>query len=353
MKTNRKLSLALLSGLTALLLFAPASFAASPPQPSPPGTTPLNLTLSGVITNAGSQHYHVQGGQLVYGLLEGIPLAPTSQVNFNVDAQVNGLATSGHATLQVSSGPGPKNQNLTADIKITGEIAAGQFPLFCAGSSCTSQIPFFFTGVANVHFQGGGHPAAPQQIPIAIESAYWNPFGGPILITSLDSPTSPSILLVVTYRSATIDWSQVQLQGTVSGTFGSNTESGYYTTVTNSHEDLFAGTERDSGQMIFAGMTDSQLNGQGRLNGNTVIPAITPSNSFDCAVPNPIFYVPGLPDGVCTSTGASSSGTFHMDMGHGDRIDGSYATVWLGPALNLSGPSLVTATTVTAQVTQH
>ena len=326
MKTKKSISLALLSTATALVLLTPGVFAASP--------QPLNMNISGMIVNAGSQQYSIAGSHLVFGTYDGVPLS--GPVNYRVDAKVSGLTTSGEASIFLGEG----SQSMKVSVQITGEIPAAVFPLTAsfsncvpAVSACTSEIPLLFTGVATISGHGD---SSPTTLPVAIESAYWNPFGGPILITSLDSQTQPTLRLVVTYNMATIDWSQVMLEGAVSGTLGSAAITGGYATVTNSHENLVAGTEQDSGQIFLAGMSVPPLNAAGKLSGTTTF---TLAGSFDCSS---LF---GLPEGTCTATGASSSGHFQMTDAAGGKIVGSYSTTW-------SVPSLFTATTAIAQVTK-
>ncbi|MDG6951768.1 MAG: hypothetical protein JRN12_08025 [Nitrososphaerota archaeon] len=322
MKTKKSISLALLSTATALVLLTPGVFAASP--------QPLNMSISGMITNAGSQHYSIAGSHLVYGSYDGVPLS--GPVNYRVDATVSGLNTSGKASISLGEG----SQSMKVSVQINGEIPAAVFPLTqslsnCI-SNCNSEIPLLFTGLATISGHGD---SSPTTLPVAIESAYWNPFGGPILITSL-SQTNPTLLLVVTYNMATIDWSQVVLEGAVSGTLGSAAITGGYATVTNSHENLVAGTEQDSGQIFLTEMSASSLNAAGKLSGTTTF---TLAGSFDCSS---LF---GLPEGTCTATGASSSGNFQMTDATGGKIVGSYSTQW-------SVPSLFTTTTAIAQVTK-
>lgn len=322
MKTKKSISLALLSTATALVLLTPGVFAASP--------QPLNMSISGMITNAGSQQYSIAGSHLVYGTYGGAPLS--GPVNYRVDATVSGLTTSGEASIFLGEG----SQSMKVSVQITGEVPAAVFPLTPTLSSCvsacTSEIPLLFTGVATISGHGD---SSPTYLPVAIESAYWNPFGGPILITSLDSQTQPTLFLIVTYNMAMIDWSQVMLEGAVYGTLGSAAITGGYATVTNSHENLVAGTEQDSGQIFLTGMSASSLNAAGKLSGTTTF---TLAGSSDCSS---LF---GLPEGTCTATGASSSGHFQMTDAAGGRIVGSYSTIW-------SVPSLFTTTTALAQVT--
>ncbi len=324
MKTKKSLSIALLSTVTALFILSPGVLAASPQA--------LNMNISGIITGAGTQQYAITGSHLVTGEYNGQPI--TGPISYHVDATVSGLTTTGSAAISAGTG----SQGIKVSIQISSEIPAAVFPLNpdlsnCA-TGCTSEIPLLFTGVATITTHGS---STPNVLPVAIESAYWNPFGGPIMITSLENPTNPALLLIVTYNMATIDWSNVQLQGVVSGTFGGNQIAGGYMTVTNSHENLVAGTEQDNGQIFLAQMSDSSLNAAGTLSGTTSFNLV---NSFDCSS---LF---GLPPGTCTATGASSSGHFSMTTSSGSKIVGSFSTTW-------SVPSLYTTTTALARVTNQ
>jgi hypothetical protein len=320
----------LVAGLLCLVLIASPAFASSGGTKQ---SQSLSLTLEGMITNAGSQSYEIGGGQLVGGSLFGQALAP-SEMSFSLDASVHGpQAASGWGSIQLGT-------SFSARVTITGVIAAAVFPLSPTDYSncnpkkqtCNSEIPLFFTGMATITKGGNGL----YQIPIAIESPYWNPFGGPIVITSLDSITDPSISLVVSYTSATIYWSGVQIQGVISGSLGGGSVSGSFSQTINSWENLVSATESDFGSIAFVGMSNPSLNAYGGFVGHTTFSL---ANSYDCASEF------GLPEGTCTATGATSDGSFWM-IGRGSLISGTYHTVW-------SVPSLFTTTTVMAAVTKY
>jgi len=348
------------AGVLCLLLIATPAFASSGNVKQ---SQSLSLTLQGMITNAGTQHYEFSGGELVQGILFGHTIS-SGHVSFNLDATVRGpQAASGSGTLQVSPANGHGGDEghtggqadanngaysggagFSAKVTITGAIPAAIFPISLSSEKtysncdpqtqkCNSEIPLFFTGIATFGSSGDN---GQYKIPIAIESPYWNPFGGPILITSLDSTTSPSIFLVVSYTSATIDWFGVQLQGEISGNFGTETVTGLYGQGVSSHEDLIYAKESDLGSIAFTGMSDAILNAMGGFLGHTTFSL---AGSFDCA---PEF---GLPEGTCTATGATSDGTFGM-IGKQGTLVGRYHTDW-------SVPSLFTLTTVIGAVIQH
>ena len=337
--------LMLAAGVMLLLLFgASPAFASSPQGISAGGkhSVPLSLTLQGLITNAGSQAYSFGGGSVVKGSVFSTNISP-GPVDFNVYATVHGLVVSGKGFLHLSSqgdqgkkgGHSDDNRgtSLSAQIQITGAVPAAYFPLNCDPTTpqCSSEIPLMFTGVAMI--ESGGQDKV-QQIPIAIESPYWNPFGGPIVITSLDTP--PTIFLVVSYHTASIQWSGVQLYGVITGTFGTETVSGSYGQGVNSQENLVSGTEFDSGTIAFADMSDPVLNAHGFFVGHTTVSL---AGKEDCSGGF-------LPKGTCWATGATSDGLFSMIGSQVVFVSGTYHTVW-------SVPSLFTQTIVLGAVIQR
>ena len=322
-----------LASLLCLILCAAPAVGASPSssQGAHGGSVPLNLELTGLITDAGDQQYGLSGGQLVSGVVNGQPLSP-GPMSFNLNAQVHGLTVGGRGSLDL--------RGFSAWITIDGAIPAAIFPLSSTGANCdpttgtcNSEIPLLFTGTAFINTGSGD----PLQAPIGIESAYWDPLGGPIVITSLDQ-SGFTFTLVVTYSTATITWTGVQLQGAFQGTLGSEPVSGLYGQVTFSQENLLKGTESDFGSIVFTGATDPSLDARGFFFGHT---AFTAAGGMDCSMPP--FDFP-LPEGTCLATGATSDGSFFMAGSQGTFIRGTYETIW-------SVPSLFTQTTVIASVT--
>jgi hypothetical protein len=151
------------------------------------------------------------------------------------------------------------------------------------------------------------------------ESAYLNPFGGPILMMSLDGMTS----IVSTYSQASIVWKGIQLGGFVTGTLDNQPVGGGFAMTVNAHEDLLAGTESEEGSISLVGMNPSSLNANGHFEGQSTIPAGSP-----CGAP--------FPDGTCQVTGLNSQGSFSMHSSGGD-IDGSYSITWNAPAFSFAG----------------
>lgn len=350
--------------LLCLLFSAGPAFAASPHGQHDGNSQPLTLGLGGLVTNAGTQHYELSGGKLVSGSFMGNPLS-AGHLGFSLDATVQGFSISGEGSLKLSTGSGENghhdghdgsnlnngnnggdenngNGGISLQISITGAVPAAIFPLTSTGNcvissgTCNSEIPLLFTGVATFDSGNGG---APGPLPIGIESAYWSPFHGPIVITSLDDPINPTLFLVVTYDEATIHWSGVQLQGEILGTFGTESVSGGFVQTTDSFENLVTGHEFDRGTIAFA-MSDPALTSQGFFIGHS---SFDLTNSFDCT--QPPLSLP-LPPGTCTATGLTSDGFFHMENSQDATISGSYHTVWTVPALS-------TTTTVSASVCQH
>jgi len=322
-----------LAGLLCLVLLASPAVGASSKfsQPGRDQSTPLTLGLSGLITNAGDQHYKLAGGQLVGGVVNGQPVSP-GDISFKLDAYVHGLAVNGKGSLYLSGG-------FNARITIDDAIPAAIFPLSptfanCdpTTETCNSEIPLLFTGTATINTGRGDS----VHVPIGIESAYWDPLGGPIVIASLE-PGSFTFSLIVTYNVATITWIGVQLQGGFEGFLGNEPVSGAYGQMTFSQENLLKGTESDFGTITFAEATDPSLDGQGFFFGHTTF---TTEGGEDCTMAP--FNFP-LPEGTCLATGATSDGSFFMSGSQGNFIFGTYETVW-------SVPSLFTETTVIASM---
>jgi len=331
-----KLGRFVFAGLLCLLLFAsPVTLAAtSTAHENQAGPTQLLLGLEGAITGAGNQHYELNGGQLLSGTVDNQPVSP-GKVSFDIDADVIGLTVSGHGTLQLPSG-------FQARITINDAVPAAYFPIGCDPTvmgACDSEIPLVFTGMASVQTGKGD----PMQLPIGIESAYWDPLGLSIVLTSLNT-VGFTFSLVVSYNTATISWTGVQLDGGFAGSLGSEPVEGLYHQVTYSQENLLKGTESDFGSIAFYGASDTTLDGQGFFFGHT---SFTLAEEEPCSAVfptgSPIFDLPPSILSHCIATGATSNGVFFMAGGHGSFIFGTYNTVW-------TVPSIGTATTVIASV---
>jgi hypothetical protein len=246
-------------------------------------------------------------------------------------------------------------------------------------------IPSAFLGSVKVELSGQNENAGenPVTLPISLESPFLNPFGNAIIIASTDSPNS--ILIVTTYQEAKVTYEDAQASsetpgGTLSGTLDQTPVStGSVTLTTRAVEDLFAGTETESGTVTFSGMTPSILDASGRYSGSSIIPGSSTNPcettygfpcTFDCTTFLPLFLgdlsldLSKLPStGACTITGFISSGSFTMSTGDNDQgqgnnqdnhvsIKGNYMTVWDIPSVTfgleipiaMGGGSTITAT---------
>lgn len=330
------------------LLFTPLALADS--------SQPLTLTITGAINSSGTQHYVVnQDGGFLYASLFGSNLEPSSsQIHYSLVADVRGLLVDGHAEIHVTG--------MTTDgtkVKFDGKVAisdmipAEPFPVSCASTACSSAIPSSFLGLVAGTLKSGGSTLK-VSMPISLESPFLNPFGSPIVLAAADS--SDSIVIVTHYDVARVQYSGVQsISYSVSGTLGTSPVSGGSAVLnTRANEDLFAGTESESGTITFADMTPSQLDASGQYSGTSIIPV---APLFDCTAGLPLLMgmpsldVSLLPPALCTLTGFISTGSFTM-VGSHVHIKGSYTTVWDIPAVTFGVviPPPVGGTLVTASV---
>lgn len=350
--------------------------AATPNTSSSSTSQTLNLSLGGVVANAGNQNYLIsQNGPAVAAVIDGVPLSST-HLTYTLNAQQQGLTTSGSATFTLTGQtPTGTTETVTGSIQIGTSIAGAEFPLSCdeAGvcvsctSGCTSEVPYQFIGVGSIQITTGtatssgngfgngngngngygnsngngngngygndndhsysgasNNSPAPVTLGMMLESAYFNPFGGPITIMSTD--TAGSILIVTTYSQATINWSNVVDAGQMGGFLGTTQIVGTFTQVAVEHEDLVRGTATDAGVMTFSGVTDTsgnaipQMDATGGYLGTSTIPT---AGATSCGV------------AYCTETGFQDTGSFMLFGGHGTSsslITGSYSTTWSIPA---------------------
>jgi len=205
-------------------------------------------------------------------------------------------------------------------IKIDAMTPAVFFPLGCTpGVNCTSQIPALFNGTGTMTVTSGGTTTT-LGVSMGFESAYLNPFGGPIIFAS----SAGEIIVIAGYSQARIQWTDVQMGGTAAGTFGNAPVAGAFGMLVNSSEDLKSGTEWDQGAISFFGMSNPALNGAGTFFGFSMIPA---ASAIPC---------PGFPPGTCNVTGLQSNGLFSMTTASGASIVGRYSTSWTVPAVAFS-----------------
>jgi hypothetical protein len=333
----------------ALLCFL---FGASPVFADSPHNN-LSLTLNGAILNSGTESYYHYGGQLVAGSILGYNLdLSKSDLHYWLTASVSGVAVSGHAGFEVDTVGGEgAHYFVTGDAQIGSMVPAEQFPLGCTfGVDCTSAIPGLFLGLATVtitkcddgqsngqgndqsngqgNSQGDGCRVVYQQdLPMQFESAFLNPFGGPILMAS----NGGEVFLIANYSAAKVTWSGIQLGGVINGSLSGNPVSGTFGMKVSAVEDLKAGTEVEAGKIAFFGMSPSSLDAAGGFMSRSTIPPGT-------ACPPSL----GFPPGTCQITGFNTKGEFSMQTQRGGSIEGSFVTIWTAPAVLFT--SSVTAT---------
>jgi hypothetical protein len=298
----------------------------------------LSLNMAGGVVSAGSQTYSISGGHLVSAVVLGQAIENSNaEVDYSVNAVVNGFAVSGSATFDISYiSDGGTHYDVQGVATIVDAVPGIYFPLGCTGVACTSQIPSGFVAVADIkvsscpngnnHGHGHGNDNDGKcttndlpGVPMSFESSYLNPFGGPIFFASMDS----TIAVVATYTTSRVTWTGIQLGGGLTGSLAGSPVSGSFLMTVNAVEDLRAGYELDHGTISFV----------------TNNPAVTASGSFwglsnipkggtDCSLPT-------FP-GTCLITGFSSSGLFSQTNSLGGSIFGRYSTTWTAPAVAFS-----------------
>jgi len=305
------------------------SFAASKQQ-----SLTLNIQNGGII-DAGPQTWTMSGGVLGLASDSATPTlagATWSAVNYSMKADVDGLTSSGtfHLHLVGTTAAG-HNIGVRVNALINSSIPAVCFPSYsltgvCAASD-TSEIPAYFMAFGNLTVRTGHDLSPKYPVALVVEDAALNPFGAPIVISSMDG----SFLVVATYAHAHTTWNGVQTGGTVSGSIGSTAVSGNFVQTIHTEENYVTGTAKDSGKISLIGMTPATLDANGRFSGISTIPT---TGAIDCSPT-------GLP-GTCSETGYVSTGTFSMDP-QGVQLAGYYSVQW--PA-----PSIVFAGNITAKV---
>ena len=313
-------------------------------QPANTSSQQLSLGLQGTISSAGSQAWHVSGGSLAGAQLGQEVVPPGANLRYSMSATVRGLSSSGSFQLSMS-GTTTDGQSVSFNAKgqVVGMIPSICFPSYAspdANGNCqptdTSAIPGFFE-VAVTATETLGTTTTTTPLVLLIEAPIMNPWGAPIVITSTDG----SVNIVATYTVGTITWSNVQLTGTLTGTYNGQSATGSFSQVANAVENLVTGNEYEFGTVALQGMSPSSLDAQGFYTGNSSVPT---AGSYDCSA------LAGLPEGTCTETGLTSTGSFMM-MGqssssswssHGSVISGTYVVNWPAPSVTYSGT--ITAT---------
>jgi len=316
----------------------------------------LTLSFSGILTDIGSQTYRSSGGSLVSASVTAagktISLS-SAHLEYSIDAKVQGNNVAGHATLQLKShgaksgeDTSPSQFSVAGRFDLTGIIPAVGFPitdptnpLACLPNSCTSQIPGFLLGVGDLTLRFGNTRITLPSTPMLFESAYLNPFGGPIFIGTPDG----SISIAAKYSSAISHWANVKTSGTVQA---GTSDQGAFTLVSDLTENLLKGTETDRGKITLFGFASTPaLNSAGEFKGKSVIPT---AGEFDCTSTltgqlNSIGLPLTLPPNTCTATGATSTGGFELSSAQGENeIKGTYVDNWFVPAIGFVGQATAT-----------
>jgi hypothetical protein len=176
------------------------------------------------ISAAGDQRYALaQNGRLVYASIFGVQVDPaSSSLHYSLVAYVHGLSATGQANIHlVASSSDGQKVVLDGTVTIKGMAPAEEFTL--------GAIPSAFLGFLRGTVTTGG--SQPIALGVSLESSFTNPFGGPIVLATLDA--SNSIVLVADYHSATIHYSNVRvLTLSVTGKLGSSSVTAGSATLT-------------------------------------------------------------------------------------------------------------------------
>jgi len=157
----------------------------------------LQVSLVGVIQDVGSYEYSHEANVLIFGSALGQVVTQPAQLSYELKAQVNGLNVQGSASIELhtsDNGGDSRGQafgrelSLHAKVRISGMVAAESFPLGCT-TNCQSAVAGFCTGLAELRM-GEDDKGKVLQVPLLLESAFLNPFGGP---SSSSQPTRREI----------------------------------------------------------------------------------------------------------------------------------------------------------------
>ena len=308
-----------LSGLIILLAGAAPAFAANP-------HSSLSLTMTGMILDSGTQSYYHTGGNLVVAVIGGSELTSASSVlHYALHATVSELTVSGTASFELNAVDAKGSHFVVSgEATIDGMVPAESFPLGCT-TDCTSGIPGVFTGVATLEAQQcqgaeeAGHcvELLQETVPMIFESAFLNPFGGPIFMQSVDN----AVYIESTYSQSRVIWTGIQLGGTILGSLAGSPVAGTFGMIVNATEDLRGGYELDHGTIAFSS-SNPAVTALGTFVGRSTIPAGLPCDPSL-----------GFPPGTCQITGFSSAGVFSQTNALGGSIGGTYTTQWTAPAV--------------------
>jgi hypothetical protein len=312
----------------------------------------LSLGLQGVISSAGDQKWLLSGGNLYGAQFGQEQVPPGANIQYSMRASVDGLSATGKFQLSLTGTTADgRSISFNANGQIVGMIPSICFPSYASpdvNGNCqatdTSAIPGFFVAMVSTS-ETLGSTTTTGQSTLFIETPILNPWGAPIAISSTDG----SINIMVDYQRGTAMWSNVQLTGTVTGTLNGQPASGSFSQMANANENFVTGNEYESGTVALQNMSPSSLNANGYYVGTSTVPT---AGSFDCSA------LAGLPEGTCTETGLSSTGSFTMygssgstsSWMSGNSISGSYSVTWPAPSVTFSGT--ITAT-VSSQQNQY
>lgn len=305
---------------------------------STPQQSQFTLALQGTISSAGNQRWSTSGGDLIVAQLGSETVPPGSTMQYSMTSSVSGLSASGSFQMSIT-GTTTDGQSVsyTASGPIVGMIPSICFPGYdspdangnCPATDSTTIPAFFVAEVSTTETLGSS--TTTNELTMLIEAPIMNPWSSPIVISSTDG----SVSVVTTYSSATATWSDVQLAGTLSGTYNNGqSATGTFSQVANANENFVTGSETEFGSVTMHGMSPAALNSQGVYVGSSTVPT---AGSYDCSA------LVGLPEGTCTETGLVSSGSFAM-LGHHSVITGTYNVNWPAPSVTFSGTITGTVT---------
>src|SRR5579872_7214506 len=191
----------------------------------------ISLSIqNGGIVNAGPQNWRMHGGNLVVASIAALPTVTSwSDLDYSLNASVNGLTSSGTFKLHMTGiTSGGKSINLGIDAAVVSSIPAVCFPSYSVTGMCalhdTSEIPAFFIVAGYLHTSSSNTAdAAKTSVTLMVEVAALNPWGQPIVISSMDPATglpTTDVTIVATYFHARTFWEGVQVAGTLTGTIG-------------------------------------------------------------------------------------------------------------------------------------
>lgn len=341
-----RLAVGIASALVVMLSVAGMGIVTAKPQ------APIVLGLAGAFVNVDSQEYHSAGSNATLVSILGTQL-PRSSYNFSysIDASVQGTAVSGGVRFELHVGESANSSsNSNNSVSVEGQaqlvdmVPAVGFPLtdptnpLACLPSCTSEVPGYFVGVGSVQGNLSGQPVSLQNVLLLVESAYLNPFGGPIFIGTSDG----SVSIATTYDSAISQWSGVTSGGVVLDSSGNLV--GQFGMTSKLTEDLFGGNETDHGQIALSGFVspNAVLNSHGEFHGVSMIPTAIAGSDCTSMANAQLNSIQGfsvvLPAGTCSLTGSNSAGSFVLhSLVQGKNVKGDYSIGWSVPAIGFQG----------------